>query len=116
MKNPRKRRLSAWLLLSVFVPMLTLTLLHHHEVVEVEDVACDDCAHHVRHGGHFSVGFSSFENCLICEFASQTYVSAAKTVSLLVQTDCDMLMEPLVPSLPIVLLIHHSSRAPPAFA
>ncbi|MBR7043295.1 MAG: hypothetical protein IKI18_03830 [Prevotella sp.] len=53
---------------------------------------------------------------MICEFASQTYVSAAKTVSLLVQTDCDMLMEPLVPSLPIVLLIHHSSRAPPAFA
>ena len=68
-----RRKVSAWLLLSVFVPMTMLTALHRHQMVTGAAVACVDCAHHVHHGGHLSAGGTSIDDCLLCQLSTTPY-------------------------------------------
>lgn len=75
MKNVNTtRRLSAWVLLSVFLPMLMLTTLHRHEALEDAEVVCVDCAHHVHHSGHLQAGAASIDYCVLCQLATTPYV------------------------------------------
>ena len=113
MKILQKRRLSAWVLLSVFVPMLALSLVHHHESVSSEDVECMDCAHQVRHSGHFSVGSVSVDNCLICQLVSLPYVKATDMVLRLSQPKSETAVKAVVQPLQRVALAYLSPRAPP---
>lgn len=109
----QKRRLASWLLLSVFVPMMVLTSLHRHHVATDTAVACVDCAHHVHHSGHLTVGDTSIDNCLLCQFsgtpyvgddaAEQAFLPSINTVSQLWRTA----------SLPAIEVLQKSSRAPP---
>lgn len=71
-----RRRAAAWVLLSVFVPVLVLTLGHRHEVAPGDGVACVDCAHHVPHGGHVQSGSSAVADCPFCQLSGAAYVAA----------------------------------------
>ena len=73
MQTSVRRKVSAWLLLSVFVPMTMLTALHRHQMVTGAAVACVDCAHHVHHGGHLSAGGTSIDDCLLCQLSTTPY-------------------------------------------
>ena len=77
MQTSMRRKVSAWLLLSVFVPMMMLTALHHHQMVTGAAVECVDCSHHVHHGGHLSAGGTSIDDCLLCQFLTLNYIAAA---------------------------------------
>lgn len=71
-----KRRLTAWLLLSVFVPMMVMTVLHSHES-SASVVACADCDHHVAHPGHFNIMGDHDCDCVLCQFTSIVFIGSA---------------------------------------
>lgn len=70
-----KRLLSAWLLLSVFVPMMVMTALHSHES-SASVVACADCDHHVAHSGHFNIMGNHDCDCVLCQFTSVVFLGS----------------------------------------
>ena len=72
----RKRRVAAWVLLAVFLPMLLLASAHHHEPQASYDVACYACLHHLPHSGHLSAGSATGLSCVLCHFLSLPYVAA----------------------------------------
>ena len=113
MRISRRRRLSAWMLLSVFVPMLAFSLVHYHEKADSGGGVCVDCAHHVQHSGHFSAGSASFDDCLVCEFASLSYVKAAETVFSAVPAKSEAVAEAFVRPVVHFVWNHQSPRAPP---
>lgn len=71
-----KRRLAAWLLLSVFVPMMVMAVLHSHESSSGV-VSCADCDHHVAHSGHINILGNHDCNCLLCQFTSIVFLGSA---------------------------------------
>ena len=77
MMRQRKRITSAWLLLSVFVSMILLTGLHHHESTANLAADCVECAHHVHHSGHFTAATEHVNDCVLCQFLSLVYTPAA---------------------------------------
>ena len=82
-----RRRTAAWILLAVFVPMLVLTLGHHHQMVAENGVACVDCAHHVPHSGHLQTGSSAVDDCPFCQLSGVSYVAAPSvSIALFVQS------------------------------
>ena len=106
-----KRRLSAWLLLLVFVPML-LSSLHVHPTVGVED-SCTECVNHVPHSGHVSLLTAHSCDCLLCQFVALVYVAGAATLlSILApvwrtpQADCSAFC-------PSVFSLTATTRGPP---
>lgn len=60
-----KANISAWVLLSVFVPMLLLSAFHIH-VPEERVVDCEQCVEHVHHAGHITQASASVDDCLLC--------------------------------------------------
>ena len=70
MNTKTKRRFSAWLLLSVFLPMLVFSSLHVHERMAVWQGACVDCVNHLPHAGHLSLDTHSPHDCVLCQFTS----------------------------------------------
>ena len=106
--------MSAWLLLSVFLPMLILSSLHVHDEAPASS-RCSECINHIPHQGHISLGTVHIHDCLLCQLASLPFLAAVAVslavVSLghvvaLVQTSAKL----SVASCPL-----HSPRAPPVF-
>ena len=60
-----KANISAWILLSVLVPMLLLSAFHIHTPVE-HVVDCEQCVEHVHHAGHITQASASVDDCLLC--------------------------------------------------
>ena len=113
MQTSVKRNLSAWLLLSVFVPMTMLTALHRHQVVADAAVACVDCVHHVHHSGHLSAGGTSIDDCLLCQLSTTPYTeSVAEELHFYTFTNI-VSASWSIGQLPSRSLLHQSSRAPP---
>lgn len=75
-----KRRLSAWMLLSVFVPMLLLASLHVHQESDMATVSCTDCANHIAHSGHLSLQTIHGTSCVLCQFVSLPFIAATVTL------------------------------------
>lgn len=73
-----KRSCSAWILLLVFVPMLLMSSLHHHNAVT--EHVCYECLHHIHHAGHLSGASSSIDNCVLCQFQGLPFVAASAVV------------------------------------
>lgn len=83
MMRQRKRIVSAWLLLSVFVSMILLSGLHRHQPVINPAADCVECAHHVHHSGHFTIGADHVHECVLCQLLSLPYLpSTGITVTL----------------------------------
>ena len=74
MSIERRRKLSAWLLLWVFVPMMALSVVHRHEDLGAADDNCYSCAHHMPHAGHLSGTTSTTHLCVLCQFQSLPYL------------------------------------------
>lgn len=72
MKNHLQRKLCAWTLLAVFVPMLLLTSVHRHEVSVSQ--MCTECVQHIPHAGHWSQAVSGVDNCLLCQLHALSYL------------------------------------------
>ena len=65
----------AWVLLSIFVTTMALSVAHRHEVAANPAADCAECAHHVHHS-HLSAGSAYLHDCLLCKFISLNYVAA----------------------------------------
>lgn len=76
MKPDSKRQWLSRILLAVYLMVLSVNVLHVHEHEARTDVACQDCAHHIKHEGHINEAAPSSCVCLLCDFLSLTYLSA----------------------------------------
>ena len=77
MQRQRYRNIAAWVLLSVFVPMMMLSAVHIHKPAADETTSCAECAHHVNHPGHFTSAVEHLDDCVLCQFLSLVYTPAA---------------------------------------
>ena len=78
----RRRKRIAWLLLLVYVPMMTAVTLHHHGEAQTDGdlVECQDCARHVRHSGHLLSLQHALHDCVLCQLQSTLYIAPALQV------------------------------------
>ena len=81
MKKELKRQLYAWLLLSVFVPMTALSVLHIHEVDSDATAVCNACINHQSHAGHLTAGFDNIHDCVLCQFLCLSFIAATGTLT-----------------------------------
>ena len=88
MMRQRKRITSAWLLWSVFVSMILLTGLHHHEPTANLAADCVECAHHIHHSGHFTAATEHVNDCVLCQFLSLVYTPAATLMVVSSNVNC----------------------------
>lgn len=70
-----REQISAWILLSVFVPALLLSFLHSHSLPSTT-IDCDECVEHVHHAGHITQYTSPVDDCVLCRFMSQRFINA----------------------------------------
>ncbi|MBO4825710.1 MAG: hypothetical protein J5506_00540 [Prevotella sp.] len=110
----RRRILSARLLLAVFVGMLALSSLHHHEHAAQVGDNCYNCHHHLPHAGHLSGASASFHQCVLCQFQSLPYVQPGVVLlsapSFCLHERTGMVCAMLFGSHAFI----HSTRAPPS--
>ena len=84
-----KRQIYAWLLLSVFTPMMAIASLHIHEQEGGVDTTCSACVNHQAHAGHLTSGFGHMHDCILCQLLTTSFVAAASAL------------------LPVLVAIHH---------
>ena len=75
MHTTRQRRMAARFLLLVFATMLLLASVHRHEA-EASSALCEECVHHLPHGGHLQASPTGVDNCVLCQFLSLSYVAS----------------------------------------
>ncbi|MDD6517481.1 MAG: hypothetical protein PUF63_06120 [Prevotella sp.] len=77
-----RRRLAAQLLLAVFLPMLLLASLHHHDLsVRAQETTCYACQHHVHHNGHLVANPQHTCSCVLCHFLTLPYLPSSAVVT-----------------------------------
>ena len=81
-QQENKRRISAWILIAVFVPMLLLSFTHTHSVGSSQSVECQECLHHVHHT-HLGTADSCIDNCVLCQMLSVVYYPAVALVGIM---------------------------------
>ncbi|MBP3738545.1 MAG: hypothetical protein J6I72_05800 [Muribaculaceae bacterium] len=109
----RKEQISAWILLSVFVPMIVLTCFHIH-CEPASNIDCDQCVEHVHHAGHITQHTASVDDCVLCRFVSERFVGAQSLQALVCERE---LVAVVVPAVRAFSAIEQRSipslRAPP---
>lgn len=114
MKHVEMKRIwRAWILLSVFVPMLLGASLHVHTGQQAGNMPCVECLHHVHHAPHITSQSHGMAECLLCQFLALPFLAVSTAVVAVFLTarhvappavESSMLLRPrLVPS----------GRAPP---
>ena len=84
MRQQIKQRWTGWLLLAAFLPMLLLSSLHTHSEEEYwHEEGCDACVHHQPCAGHLNDGTISLHDCVLCQFLSLPYLTAAVLAAVL---------------------------------
>ena len=114
MKRQRKRIISAWLLLSIFVSMMTLSSVHRHQPIADSANDCKECAHHVRHSAHFTMAYEHLDDCVLCQFLNLIYTTTATlTVAIPV---CLTVRTAVTNTNPVICEVRQNdSRRAPAF-
>lgn len=102
----------AWLLLSVFLPMMILSSIHVHDDMAV-GVSCSDCINHTPHQSHISLDGTHMHDCLLCQFASLPFVVAAITTLAIVPRGQFTTIVELSVKLQFTTCRINSPRAPP---
>jgi hypothetical protein len=69
-----RRKLMAWLLLSVFIPMVMLTSVHRHSAASRHNDVCELCVAHVHHAGHLQQHSAGTTECLLCQLGALPFV------------------------------------------
>ena len=77
----KKRHITAWVLLSVFVPMLLLASLHVHRDLGLAGNDCVECVNHQPHAGHITDGTVNLHECVLCQLLTFSYLAASAPVS-----------------------------------
>ncbi len=110
----RRQRLFAWMILSVYVPMVLLASLHVHSFNEYSKaIDCDQCHTAVHHSGHITAGSHHIDECLSCRFLS-TQIDVPRTVTCHVAKQVVVHLEFFLAAVPVVRAVAHPSlRAPP---
>ena len=72
----KKRKIAAYVLLAVFLPILLLSSLHVHEATEYAEVSCVDCLHN-HCGGHLTQTTFHMDDCVLCQFLTLPMLTAA---------------------------------------
>ena len=72
-----RRRINAWILLGLFIPLMMTASLHRHEVVGEQEELCESCVHHQAHSGHLASGVSCIVECVFCQFLTYHFLKAA---------------------------------------
>ncbi len=80
MKVDIRRRISAWMLLAVYLPMLILSSLHLHEAWMLSQEECYQCAGHLPHPGHISSQGAAHHDCVLCQFRTLPALEAQTTI------------------------------------
>ena len=75
MKLTLRRKIASWGLLAVIVPMVMLSSMHVHESHSSALTECAACVAHHCHG-HIAQAALSFDDCVVCQFLSLTFVAA----------------------------------------
>jgi hypothetical protein len=111
----RKQRLFAWILLSVYVPMVLLASLHVHSPINISKaIDCVQCHTAVHHSGHITTSNHHIDECLSCRFLS-TQIDVPLTVSSLVVKQVTTHLECFLAGDPVVRAVAQPSlRAPPS--
>ncbi len=110
----RKEQISAWILLSVFVPMLLLSCLHVHTLTP-NSIDCEQCVEHVHHAGHIKQYTAQVDDCVLCRFMGQRYVTAHQMQELKADAVVvAVIVEPVTDAVIDVQCGEPSLRAPPA--
>ena len=109
-----RQQLFAWIIVSVYVPMVLLASLHVHTINDFSRaVDCDQCDTATHHSGHFTVGIHHVDECFSCRFLS-TQIDVPRTVATLVVKQVTVHLEFFLASDPVVRVVAHPSlRAPP---
>ncbi len=109
-----RQRLFAWMILSVYVPMVLLASLHVHSFDEYSKaIDCDQCHTAVHHSGHITAGTHHIDECLSCRFLS-TQIDVPRTVTCHVAKQVAVHLEFFLAAVPVVRAVAHPSlRAPP---
>ena len=103
----------AWLLLSVYIPMLVTVTLHHHDEAATAVVYCQDCAHHIHHSGHVYALQDTMHDCVLCQLQSMLYILPAITMLAAVAMAIYTALAAVCPGCRLVLGDVRSTRAPP---
>lgn len=111
----RRQRLFAWIILSVYVPMVMLASLHVHSLNDFSKVVdCDQCNTAVHHSGHITASQHHIDECLSCRFLS-TQIDVPRMVTSFVVKQVAVQLETFQATEPIVrAVVHLSLRAPPS--
>jgi len=72
-----RRKLTAFVLLAVYVSMLFIASLHVHSSAFNERTVCEQCAHHQVHNGHLTASDGGQHVCLLCQFLTLSYTALA---------------------------------------
>lgn len=110
----RRQRLFAWMMLSVYVPMVLLASLHVHSLNDFSKaIDCEECHTAVHHSGHITASNHHIDECLSCRFLS-TQIDVPRMVADLVVKQTAVHLEFYLPNEPVVRAVAHPSlRAPP---
>ncbi len=110
----RRQRLFAWMMLSVYVPMVLLASLHVHSLTDFSKaIDCEECHAAVHHSGHITASNHHIDECLSCRFLS-TQIDVPRMVADLVVKQTAVHLEFYLPNEPVVRAVAHPSlRAPP---
>lgn len=112
MKRLDKSYWSAWVLLSVFIPMVLLSSLHVHPELFTGDIPCHECIDHTVHNGHITTVKATVD-CPLCAFQSSVYDGGKETTLHIYRQVSHVVIECAVPTVTIGIHGITPGRAPP---
>ena len=77
MKHNMKRQFAAWILLSLFLPMLIFSSVHVHPSTARTDIQCAECIHHQPHHSHLFSSTICIHDCVLCQIFHLTFLFTA---------------------------------------
>lgn len=112
MRRIDKAYLSAWILLSVFVPMVLLSAMHIHPQVAGSDVPCHECMEHTVHNGHITT-LKVHIDCFLCAFHNNVFQPQEQAAPQFRASLLLISIDNAMPALPLGHNLIKSTRAPP---
>ena len=110
----RRQRLFAWIMLSVYVPMVLLASLHVHTLQDYSGVVdCYECQTDMHHSGHIMASPHQHGECLSCRFLTTQVESPQTSVCSFIKQAFCKIEFPQATELVTAMVAHPSLRAPP---
>ncbi len=82
-----RRKVTSWLLLAVFVPMVIVSSLHVHHPQQTLDTECSACINH-HCGGHLGQHTAPLHACVLCQFLTLPLLPASDFAVVLYNKEC----------------------------